>query len=926
MGQERVRGNGPEHVALNGQLARTEVFGLDGSEDDARPFHVEESDYELRLLPTAPGAARARAFVAVASHRSEDSDRTDDVRIEERRYDYDAAGNVVRERLLGHGTRDGVRQPRRGRVTEIEYARAAARQLVDRVARIVERDESGAILRERRRYYDGPDFAACRSARSTGDPHARGAAGPLRERLRGPLRGHDGRRAGLPRGCRRRRHAVAVRRRRALRVRLPRPEARTARPVGNEEGYEYDADGLFRVALRDSLGETRYVYDRAVGQPTSIVYPDGATAGFAYDAQGRVTASLLPGDDPDAPPRTFSYDDASVPGARRSAFRAERGSDEHRRGGDVLRRARQGVPAAHRGGRRSRGRLRPQAAQPVGRGPARVRADGGVLARLRAARRRGPRAAPGALRRARARRRQLGLQRRPLARRYRPFEVALFDAGRPDTPRREQLDVLGDRTAVVQELGDGAAATTGFAVGAAGDLLAVRDDSGDLLACTYDRRGGRLAIDHREGGRRRVFRNARGTVVRSIDAAGNDLRAEIDAQGRLGRLTLDGATVEELTYDDESRNAIGRLASVSYPGGRQDFTYDPAGRIVRHEYAFDGADRTESLTYEYDALGRELATTHTDGRRIARELTPNGWVRAIPGVIDDVVYDPRGLPIGIRYANGVVTELAYTRGPGRVRSQRTIGPAGQVLHDVGYDRDALGLLARSDDATPGGAGVREYAYDPLGQLTAVAELDGPTVAYGYDNNYNLAALGDTGAALHHDDAARPYRLTGTTAAGGAREEVSYDAAGNATGHGARRFGYDYKHALTRFEDGRGLIAEYRYDPQGVRVSKVVDDGAGRVARTFFVGAAAEVRDGTPTLYVHLGELRVAVIGQHALRAPGSARDDRVLHRRGRRQDRRDRPSPVRERGRERRGHRRADVRLAPVRRGVGAVLHAAPPL
>ena len=190
---------------------------------------------------------------------------------------------------------------------------------------------------------------------------------------------------------------------------------------------------------------------------------------------------------------------------------------------------------------------------------------------------------------------------------YRPFDVALFDAGREDTPRREQLDVLGDRVAVVQELGGGAAATTSYDVSAAGDLLAVRDDSGELVACAYDRRGGRLAIDHREGGRRRVFRDARGTVVRSVDADGNDLRAEIDSQGRLARLTLDGTTVEELTYDDVSRNALGRLASVSYPGGRQDFTYDPAGRVVRHEYAFDGADRPESMSFEYDGLGRELA-------------------------------------------------------------------------------------------------------------------------------------------------------------------------------------------------------------------------------------------------------------------------------------------------------------------------------
>ena len=99
------------------------------------------------------------------------------------------------------------------------------------------------------------------------------------------------------------------------------------------------------------------------------------------------------------------------------------------------------------------------------------------------------------------------------------------------------------------------------------------------------------------------------------------------------------------------------------------------------------------MSYEYDPLGRELAVTHTDGRRIASELTPNGWVRAIPGVLDEVVYDARGLPIRLHYANGVVTEVAYTKGPGQVRGQRTTGPAGQMLQEVRHERDQLGLLS-----------------------------------------------------------------------------------------------------------------------------------------------------------------------------------------------------------------------------------------
>jgi RHS repeat-associated protein len=866
MDQERVPGHGPEHVELNGMLARGEVFALDGTPDETRPYRVEESDYVLELLPAAPGAARRRAHVTVAAHRSEHRERTDDVRGEETNYEYDANGNAVRVRTRGYGVLDGVAQPERLLVTEIEYATCATRHLIGLPARIVERDDAGAIVRERRCYYDGPDFAGL----------------PLGEADRGLLvreeqlvltasgfavhyEGMTAEELGYHTGpdADGTRSVLTNKQRCAFDARGLKVACRDA--LGHEVSYEYDPDGLFRTLRRDSLGETRYVYDRAVGHQRSIEYADGSVASFEYDAQGRVVASLLPGDDPAAPPRTLSYDDASVPNARLASFRAsgEPGTtssavtyiDGHgrefqqrveERPGHVLVSAlslrnpwgevrreyepTKGTSLAFRRPPTSGRPHRTMRYDPCGRVVATVDYGGGISRAL-----------------------------------YRPFEVLLQDADRSQTPRREHFDVLRARTRVVQELGDGTSATTSFDLSATGDLLAVRDDSGTLCTCEYDRAGRRLVADHREGGRRRVFYDARGTAIRSLDANGNDLRAEIDPQGRLVQLALAGSVVETFTYDDPARNALGRVASVTYPGGRQDFAYDTAGRVVSHEYAFDGAARTETLSYEYDGLGREVAVIHTDGQRIERELTSNGRVRAIPGILDEISYDARGLPTAVRYANGVVTEVAYEAGPGRVSHQRTTSPTGQMLHDVTYERDGLGLLVRSDDSAPGGAGPREFSYDPLRQLREVIDGSARPLSYTYDRHYNLAGFGDTGAALHHDDADRPYRLTGMTPDGGSLETIDHDLNGNVSSRGAQRFTYDYKQALTRFEDGRGLVATYGYDPFGVRVSKLVDDGRGNVSRTFFLGEEAEVRDGTPTLFVRLGELRVAVLSPNSTR-------------------------------------------------------------
>ena len=83
MGQERLPGNGPEHAALNGMLRRTEIFSLDGTPDQTKLYRIEEADYDLRVLEVTPDNRRC-TFVFVTTHRTEDRERTTDVRGEEK--------------------------------------------------------------------------------------------------------------------------------------------------------------------------------------------------------------------------------------------------------------------------------------------------------------------------------------------------------------------------------------------------------------------------------------------------------------------------------------------------------------------------------------------------------------------------------------------------------------------------------------------------------------------------------------------------------------------------------------------------------------------------------------------------------------------------------------------------------------------------
>ncbi|MGH3372553.1 MAG: toxin TcdB middle/N-terminal domain-containing protein, partial [Nocardioidaceae bacterium] len=847
MAEERQPGNGPEHAALNGLQRRTEVFALDGSARQDRPYRVEECDHELRVLSQATDG-RHRVFVSVRTHRLEDSERTDDLRGEEKTYTYDEFGNVTREHLRGFGRRGGVPQAERQRTTEIEYARGTTRWIVDRPARIVVRDETGTIIREKRRYYDGPAFqglalgditrgllareeqlvmseAAFQAHYAGMDPAALGY------HLAADADGHPSRFTDTERNA----YGPAG-------VKLADRDA-----TGNERTFVYDGDNLFRTGLTDALGETRFEYARTTGEPTRIVYADGSVARFAYDAQGRMTASALPGDDPANPPRTFTYDDVSVPHSRMARFRAS---------GDPA-----GVAAAvtyfDGRGKEVQQRLEAGGGRVIVSGLS-VRNPWGDVKRefqptdavsLAFAL---PAPAVGMPRR------EISFDGRGRAVRtvdysggvsladYRPFEVILHDAndtddsaanlarGQFDTPRREEFDVFRDRTRLVEVLGGGATAEMSFAIGPAGDLLQISDARGVLCGYTLDRLGRRLTISHREAGQRRMWYDGRGKTVRTADPNGNDLHAEIDALGRLARLTAGGTTLEQYRYDDPVQNALGRLAEVTYDGGRQRFHYDTAGRLTLHEYRFDGAAAAHTLAYEYDLLGREIAHTHTDGTRIARQLAPNGWVRAIPGFLNEVAYDPRGLPTRLVFANGVTTELTYTDGPGRVATQRTVGPGGQLMEDVSYDYDKLRMLLGQADTAPGGRGTQTFDYDPLYQLRRTTSTGGTgsvTQHYEYTDHLNLSRFDEMDSVFHYDDATHPSRLAGITRGAAPRADLGYDANGNLLELPAKTFHYNAKSELRRFEETGGVTAEYRYDHQGRRVSKTVVDANGGVVRT-----------------------------------------------------------------------------------------------
>ncbi|MDM0001833.1 toxin TcdB middle/N-terminal domain-containing protein [Variovorax sp. J22P240] len=859
--QAQAPGHTRAHAHLDRLLARVEVFSEDGTPDAERPWRVEESEYGLSELEVLPDG-EPRVFVYAERTRKRHIERGNDERVEERRFAYDSAGNLVREVARGYGIRGGAAVPEKQVDTRVEYAHDPARR-VFKMARTVKRDAAGSLLLELRRHYDGiadaglplgeltlgrmvreehlvldlPSYSAhygAMDAASLGhalQPDADGAPAvfAIDKRLTYTAQGNV---------------------------------ASETTGTGRRTEKRYDADGLHVVEeIANSLSSPR-VPDPVTGKPLELRSPGGAQVRMVYDAFGRLTHFMQADDTEVNATRTLAYDDTSVPNAVRTSYRI-----------DAARRA---VSVAYYDG----------TAQEVQRRVQRAPGDVQVSAWL----------VHNPWRQTQAefeptmtasldfavpdlsgpvRRTFFDGEGRPVASinyngarcqgRYTPFEIHLADAHdldpthpQADTPRVEEVDVWNHRTMVTENTPAGPE-TLRYEVGLFGELLAIRDAfGGEIARYTYDCRGQRLSVDHRDTGRREQWFNSQGEIVRTRDAAGHEVEVDRDGEGRITEVRHNAAVVESFVYDDITPGADGRLIEARYANGRQRFAYSLRGFLVEH--LIEVAGQPFTLRYERDDLGHQLALTYADGTRITRHHDDSGQVRRIDGIVDAVTYSARNLPTRIDFANGVHTEIVYAPGVGHVERQRTVGPGGMVLEDATYGYDAMMQLLSLDDAAPSQTRQLHYEYDALQQLTRVSGTDpGGTFdhLYSYLGRGRLSSHGESGWLLRYNDPIRPDRLSTINLANGAAAAINYDANGNIVQMPGRHCEFDFKNHLTRVTLDDGTVIDYDYDYRGNRVRRRVTR-QGSTTESIHLGRMTEIRGGLHTNFAIFDRRRVAL--------------------------------------------------------------------
>jgi len=857
---------------LKRKLYRVEVFGQDGSPLEDRPYRVEESQWAVRVERTAPDGRRV-LFPHVEETRVHAFERGTAARVERRRYTYDLFGSVVAEECRGEGGSGADLFLR----TTVEYAVNTADWVVDRIARIVQRDEAGRLLQETRHYYDGPDFLGLPLGQVTKGLLSRTERVALPQAEAAAIYGAmiDFPALGYHAGNDVDGRATWNLNHERFRVDAQGNVVAKQDARGHITAYGFDAFGLFATRITDAKGLTGLVEpDYRAGKSRRLVNPNGGVTEARYDPLARVAKVAFPGDTLALPTVAYTYDTGGLPAVRATEYRILAGDGRAARifeyldgNGAVFQRRTEhdGDTFAVSGHNliNARGKLA-EKLQPffAGGGGFQPYVDDPAAARQHLF--------YDALGRPTATSNADGGQSRAV---YEAFQTLLFDpedvgsAGGvpPGRPRAEQYDAW-QRLVAVEDRGPAATHTTRYRLDPLGNLLRITDARGVVLSeSTYDLLGRRIAIRHADAGRHLIAYDAAGNVALNVDGAGQIIARSFDEMNRVVTVTHGGGTgamAEQYFYDSGSgANLKGNLARVIDSSGETAFGYDARGNVVERSTTVAGEPAPFTFQYEYDRLGRGSRLTYPDGVAVDFEYYSGLLLRGIPGYVDRIEYTAAGMRSALDYANGVRTEYRYDAETLRLAGIRTGRPAGgEIYFDSAYTIGKAGDVEGIADLRAGAAFSRtqEFGYDLRHRLTHASGTD-VSGAYTHDYRYDAAGnfLENPQIAPHplvYESGTN--RLTGFESSAGPVSLFEYDANGNMTALPGRTLSFTAKQELASVALSDGTEVHFSYDFRGSLAARRLTGPAGG-GTTLFFDNLFETQAGAAVRWVFAGELPVA---------------------------------------------------------------------
>jgi RHS repeat-associated protein len=840
-------------AALSCKPLRTEQLGLDGSPAQDRAFRRES----LTWTVVAPETAEDDTPILVpqlSRRRVEQLERQENGRLQEWEFEYDAFGNVTRERRRGTGGVTGADvlfiQ------TDLTYARNLESWVVNLVSERRVTGAGGELLALERFFYDGTD--------SNGLPLGETEAGLLRRHAR--LAFTDAMRQefypdveearleelGYSREIEGDSAAYWIDERR-VDYNARGSMVRTLDQLGQPADFEYDASGLFPERATNTLGHIRSAtYDPWLGTIRTLTHWDGNQDRYFYDPLGHVLKEVRPGDTEELPTVQFEYRFAELPIStvmkrrRRSGKAGEQRSVVYYDGlGEELQRRAQaendrfvvdGFEV-----RNLRGDV--------------VRKEPPFFSTTEAFDRTetSPDESPfimhyDALSRIVSMTRDGGHELRVV---YRPDGATFFDpedsdpaSPNFDTPTIELVDAW-EQTVVVVETGGDADLRTEFHRNIFGQVeRVVVPDGSRRISYTYDFLQRKVRTDHADAGVRTFLFNARGQMVAYVDALGQNVSWEFDPIGRLLEVREQGELKESYEYDaGPGANLTHRLASVTDEAGSTVYSYDVRGRVARATRSFDGNPESFTLSTTHDPDGRLLSLTYPDGHEVSYDYNDRGLVQSVSGLFNRIEYDARGRRTSVTYDLGVTERFTYYADLGTTETHKVQQTgSGMLLYGRRYEYSrvlnvtaAQDLRAASPEHTPFN---RNFVYDHLYRLRN-ASGSGDPHDYEYDNVDNLTLNGEFGPQEIDYEGAR---IRGPIIGGVTEVRYGHDANGCMIRRLGQRLTFDARQLLRSVERDDGVTVSFAYDHVGRRIRKRVTEQEEN-RDTLYIGEIFEVHPG-----------------------------------------------------------------------------------
>lgn len=346
-------------------------------------------------------------------------------------------------------------------------------------------------------------------------------------------------------------------------------------------------------------------------------------------------------------------------------------------------------------------------------------------------------------------------------------------------------------------------------------LNSITDPRGLVTQYVYDGFGDLIGLVSPDTGMTVKTYDQAGNVISSTDANGHTTRYSYDALKRLTQLSrADGSSA---TYTRDQNDAahgagIGRMthAQDTESNTSLDWQYDIYGHILQKAENVGGYSYITAYTYS-SGTGNLQSMTLPSGAVVGYSWT-NGKVVSLTlnnaALVSNITYQPFGGPNAWTLANHEVTGRSVDL-DGRIVTD----PLGSITYDSS---------SRVVQWSPGGesvlSGIRGYGYDALNRLTSYADPNN-NIAYTYDASGNRTSQTVNGAQTNYVIDPASNRLLGASAGNSTNTVTAatyaYDPMGvraaRTNGIDTRYFAYDENHHLIgEYSPTAGAIQETIY--------------------------------------------------------------------------------------------------------------------